>query len=117
VYNGTHMEEESAKPVIKVVMCPCCLMPRFRVRLDKKGRPFFGCDDCGAILFPRGGHLGLFNTIETLKLLEGDGVRKAVRDESFAAVDRPGFVDMLLSDASSDAASPLILDVLKENKR
>ena len=50
--------------------CPCCVFPGMVVRLDKKGKPFFQCKNCGTIIFPRLGEMGIQTVRHTLRLLE-----------------------------------------------
>jgi len=68
-------------------VCLCCLLRGMRARTDKKGRLFWQCESCGAIIFPRGGHIGLFSVAHTLRLLDTVDAQRYVRREAFAAAE------------------------------
>jgi hypothetical protein len=90
-------------------VCPCCLLRGMQLRLDKKGRPYFGCRCCSAMLFVRGGELGAFCASSTLRLLESADALAAVADTARIECSRgpSALADML---RPATAPTPLALD-------
>lgn len=92
----------------KKFICMCCLMRGMRARADKKGRLFFQCESCGAIIFPRCGHVGLFSVANTLKLLDVPDAQKFVRGAAFASAEagESALLDLLRPAPTSEALAP-----------
>jgi hypothetical protein len=83
--------------------CPCCVFPGMQVRLDKKGRPFFQCTNCGTIIFSRLGEMGIQTVRHTLRLLESVEASTWVKSAAWQAAQQPGNVLALLTPAMSTA--------------
>lgn len=81
--------------------CPCCVFPGMAVRLDKKGRPFFQCANCGTIIFPRLGEMGIQTVRHSLRLLENMEAASWVKSAAWQAAQQPGNVLALLTPATS----------------
>lgn len=95
---------------MKDFKCPCCLFDMMKVRLDKKGRPFFQCFSCGTIIFARLGDVGIHTVANVLTALAGsqETVTQA-RAEALRTAEQPGSVMALLSSqysVSGESASP-----------
>ena len=63
----------------EVFRCPGCLSEAMRAGVDRKGRPYFRCSACSAILFVRTATLGLHTVAHTLRLLNDDEAAERVR--------------------------------------
>lgn len=87
-------------------VCPCCLLRGMRCRLDRKGRPFFQCVTCSAIIFPRGGHLGLAQAAAAMRLLDQEANLTWARAEGFARANTESVAAML--SASPAAIAPAV---------
>lgn len=90
-------------------VCPCCLLRGMQLRLDKKGRPYFGCRCCSAMLFVRGGELGAFCASQTMRLLDSAECLSVVADTARADCMRgPSALAEMLRPAT--VPTPLTLD-------
>jgi hypothetical protein len=78
------------------MVCMCCLYPGMRVRLDKKGRPFFQCSSCSTIIFARLGEVGIHQVCSALALLENAEAIEFVRARSAVAAAQPDALANLL---------------------
>ena len=86
--------------------CPCCVFPGMVVRLDKKGKPFFQCKNCGTIIFPRLGEMGIQTVRHTLRLLENMDAASWVKTSAWQASQQPGNVLALIGAASPALSAP-----------
>jgi hypothetical protein len=64
-------------------VCPCCLLPSMRVKLDKKGRPYFHCTGCSSRMFLHGGAPNVHAFASVLRMLDNEAVLEAIRRLSF----------------------------------
>lgn len=78
------------------MVCMCCLYPGMRVRLDKKGRPFFQCSSCSTIVFARLGEVGIHQVCSALELLENADAIEFVRARAAVAAAQPNSLASLL---------------------
>lgn len=87
--------------------CPACLFRGMRAAMDRKGRPYFRCETCSAILFVRLGPLGVHTVANTLRLLDNAEAAKWVRTQAFKDAEGPGQgLRALLGVAESGVAAP-----------
>jgi hypothetical protein len=70
--------------------CPACLFRGMHAAMDRKGRPYFRCDTCSAILFIRLGPLGVHTVANVLRLLDNSEAAAWVRGEAYKDVAKPG---------------------------
>lgn len=68
-------------------ICPLCLVRGLAVRLDRKGRPMMQCRACAGCIFTRG--MALHNVLGVTRLLDAEENLRWVRQEAFAAAERP----------------------------
>lgn len=88
--------------------CPCCLFKLMRVRLDKKGRPFFQCGSCGSILFARLGDVGIFTVANVLRMLDANPeVIAHARAEALRAAATPGAALALVAPVTTVNGAPV----------
>jgi hypothetical protein len=73
-----------------VFMCPACMFRGMRPALDRKGRPYFRCEVCSAILFVRVGALGVNTVANTLRLLDVPEHAEWVRTEAYKDLGTAG---------------------------
>jgi hypothetical protein len=60
-----------------------------KAALDRKGRPYYRCETCAAILFVRLGPIGVHSVANTLRLLEAPTAIEWVRAEAFKDASGP----------------------------
>lgn len=94
-------------------VCPCCLYTGMRGALDKKGRPYLRCWDCGTMLFPRRGNEGFATTVGVLRCIDDD-VAGWARKQARELLDRPGGLPALLAPATASASDAPALPGPKE---
>lgn len=99
--------------------CPCCLYRALELRLDKKQRGYFRCQNCGSTLFVRLGWSGIANTANALSLLANPDAWRYVKSEGAGDAERlmRGAVrDILADDAVGGVPYTTPLEEAAEKK-
>lgn len=73
--------------ISRFTTCPSCLYKGLELRMDKKGRPFFRCCNCGCMLFARLGTMGVANVVAAMGVFDNKELWALARKGGMQAVE------------------------------